>query len=103
LREVEADGSLIVKRILTPKVSAGSGFAITKNLGVDLGFGYSWREYEAQDLFKDSYYNDKLYSGSSTYALWPNSYINLADRDWRNPDKIRENDVTLRAALSFTW
>ena len=103
LREVEADGSLIVKRILTPKVSAGSGFAITKFLDLDLGFGYSWREYEAQDLFKDSYYNDKIYSGSSSYALWPNSYINLADRDWSNPDKIRENDVTLRAALSFTW
>ncbi|HHZ15403.1 MAG TPA: hypothetical protein GX398_04765 [Candidatus Cloacimonetes bacterium] len=103
LREVEADGSLIVKRILTPKLTAGSGFAITDWMGVDLGFGYSWREYEAQDLFKDSYYNDKLYSGSSSYALWPNQYINLADRDWSNPDKIRENDVTLRAALSITW
>ncbi len=103
LREVEADGSLILKRILTPKVSAGSSFPITKFMDVDLGFGYSWREYEAQDLFKDSYYNDKVYSGSSSYALWPNSYIDLADRDWSNPDKIRENDITLRAALSFTW
>ena len=103
LREFEADGSLIAKQILTPKITAGSSFAITKFLQMDLGFAYGWREYEALDLFKDSYYNDKTYSGSSSYALWPNSHIQLKDRDWSNPDKVRENDISLNAALSFTW
>ncbi|HNZ06304.1 MAG TPA: hypothetical protein PKI63_00825, partial [Candidatus Cloacimonadota bacterium] len=72
-------------------------------LQMDLGFGYTWREFEALDLFADSYYNDKTYSGNSTYALWPNSHITLADRGWENPDKVRENNISLNAGLTFNW
>lgn len=103
LRELESDGSIIAKRIISPKISAGTSFALTSFLQMDLGFGYTWREFEALDLFADSYYNDKTYSGNSTYALWPNSHITLADRGWENPDKVRENNISLNAGLTFNW
>jgi len=103
LREVESDGAIIAKRIISPKISAGTSFALTSFLQMDLGFGYTWREFEALDLFADSYYNDKTYSGNSTYALWPNSHITLADRGWENPDKVRENNISLNAGLIFNW
>lgn len=103
LREVESDGSIIAKRIISPKLSAGTSFPLTDFLQMDLGFGYTWREYEALDLFQDTYYNDKTYSGNTTYALWPNQYIALANRGWENPDKVRENNISLNAGLTFTW
>jgi len=103
LRELESDGSIFAKRIISPKISAGTSFALTSFLQMDLGFGYTWREFEALDLFADSYYNDKTYSGNSTYALWPNSHITLADRGWENPDKVRENNISLNAGLTFNW
>ncbi|MDY0151303.1 MAG: hypothetical protein RBS43_03425 [Candidatus Cloacimonas sp.] len=91
------------KKVLTPMFTAGSSIEIHKNLTLDLGFGYTWREYEAVDMFGDAYYNDKTYTGASSYALWPNSHISLQNRGWENPDKIRENNVSLNAGLSFTW
>lgn len=103
LREVEADGNIIAKRILSPKITAGSSFDLTSFLKVDFGFGYTWREYEAVDMFGDSYYNDKKYSGNTNYILWPNSHISLSDRGWDNPDKVRENNISLNAGLSWTW
>jgi len=54
-------------------------------------------------MFTDTYYNDKIYTGSSSYVLWPNSHITLADRGWENPDKVRENNISLNAGLNFTW
>ncbi len=92
-----------VSKILSPMITAGSSIEIMKGLTADLGFGYTWREYEATDLFGDAYYNDKIYTGSSSYVLWPNSHINLQDRGWENPDKIRENNITLNAGLNFVW
>lgn len=92
-----------VRKILTPMFTAGSSVQLTKNLSCDLGFGYTWREFEALDMFGDAYYNDKTYTGSSSYVLWPNSHISLADRGWENPDKVRENNISLNAGLSFTW
>ncbi len=91
------------KKTLTPMITAGSSIALAEGLSLDLGFGYSWREYESLDMFRDTYYNDKLYTGSTTYALWPNSYIVLKDRGWDNPDKVRENFITLKTGLSFVW
>ncbi|MDP2172690.1 MAG: hypothetical protein Q8M98_05580 [Candidatus Cloacimonadaceae bacterium] len=99
----EADGSIIVKKVLSPMITAGSSFPLTKSLTIDLGFGYSWREYEALDMFKDTYYNDKLYTGNSTYVLWPNQYIVLRDRGWENPDKVKENNVSFNSSITFTW
>ena len=91
------------RKTLTPMITAGSSVTLIEGLSLDLGFGYAWREYESLDNFRDAYYNDKLYTGSSTYALWPNSYINLKDRGWDNPDKISENYVTVMTGLTFAW
>lgn len=103
LRNVESDGSIIAKKIVNPQISAGTGFVLAGNFTLDLGFAYTWREYEALDLFSDTYYNDKTYTGASQYALWPNQYIQLTDRGWENPDKVRENNISLNAGLTFTW
>ncbi len=103
LRLEEPDGAIIAKKIVTPTISGGSSVYLSENLHLDLGLGYSWREYEALDLFGDSYYNDKLYTGSNTYKLWPNQYIVLTDRGWDNPDKVRESNVSLSASLSISW
>ncbi|MEF3693906.1 MAG: hypothetical protein V3576_00990 [Candidatus Cloacimonadota bacterium] len=91
------------KKTLTPMITAGSSVALAQGLSLDLGFGFAWREYESLDLFRDSYYDDKIYTGSTTYALWPNSYINLTDRGWDNPDKVSENFISLMTGLSFVW
>lgn len=103
LREVESDGAITAKRILSPKITAGSSFDLTSFLRMDLGFAYTWQEYEALDMFGDSYYNDKTYSGTNSYILWPNSHITLSDRGWENPDKVRENTISLSTGLVFTW
>ena len=84
-------------------ITGGSSIKLMDNLKIDLGFGYTWREYEAVDMFGDAYYNDKQYTGSSSYVLWPNSHITLKNRGWENPDKIRENNISLNAGLNFTW
>lgn len=93
----------MVKKIITPMITGGSGFEITKGLNVDLGFGYGFREYQALDLFPDGYYNDKTYTGSATYTLWPRGYIDLVDRDWGNPDKVKENFITMNVGISYSF
>ncbi len=103
LRLVESDGTIIAKKILTPMLTAGTSIILADNINLDLGFGYTWREYEAVDLFGDAYYNDKTYTGLNTYQLWPNQYIVLADRGWENPDKVRESNISINTSLSITW
>lgn len=103
----DAQGNAITlvhtSKVLTPMITAGSAVELVKGVTLDLGFGYAWRDYQALDLFGDAYYNDKLYTGSSSYALWPTSYINLQNRGWDNPDKVKENYITLNAGLSLSW
>ncbi len=103
LRIVEDDGAIIAKKIITPMITGGSSIHLGHNLNLDLGFSYSWREYEALDLFGDSYYDDTQYTGESSYQLWPNQYIELEDRGWENPDKVRENNIGIKTSLSVTW
>ena len=91
------------KKTLTPMITAGSSIKLMEGLSLDLGFGYAWREHESLDNFRDSYYNDKIYTGNNAYALWPNSHITLKDRGWDNPDKISENYVTVITGLTFAW
>ena len=84
-------------------ITGGSSIPLTDKLHLDLGFGYSWREYEALDLFRDSYYDDRHYTGENSYQLWPNQHIALTDRGWENPDKVRESNISLSTSLSYTW
>ncbi len=87
---------IFARKIVTPMFTIGSGSQLMNNLKWDIGLGYAWRTYEALDLFRDRYYN---YS-----QLWVNpQYINLRDRGWDNPDKVRENFVTLSTGLTLTW
>jgi len=105
--ETDDEGNQIAlvqaNKILTPMITAGSSVEVARNVSLDLGFGYGFREYEALDLFGDAYYNDKIYTGSSSYTLWPTSYIDLQNRGWDNPDKVKENFITLNAGISIGW
>ncbi|MDD3523179.1 MAG: hypothetical protein PHQ41_00590 [Candidatus Cloacimonetes bacterium] len=91
------------KKVISPMITAGSSVQLYKNVVLDLGFGYSWREYQALDLFGDKYYDDTVYTGAANEQLWPNTYIDLQNRDWDNPDKVKENIITLNAGISFSW
>ena len=94
----------ITKKIITPMITAGSGFSLAKNVTVDLGFGYGWREYEAVDMFGDAHYNDRIHTGHSTALLWRNpQHLNLSNRGWENPDKVRESFISLNSGISFKW
>jgi len=95
--------ALFGTKIVTPSITAGSSVNVMKNLVLDIGLIFSWREYQALDLFRDGYYNDKRYTGLSSYIVWPNQYIFPTDRGWENPDKIRETITQLSAGLTWTW
>jgi long-subunit fatty acid transport protein len=93
-------------KIITPTLSAGTGYAISDRVYFDFGIAYAFRTFEALDLFKDTYYNDKLYNeGATSYMLWPNSShsIVLVDRGWENPDSVRETFVKVLASITYTW
>ena len=98
-----AQPSLEAIKIITPTITGGSSFPIMKNVVADIGISFSWREYEALDLFRDGYYNDKNYTHLTSYLLWPNSYILPSDRGWENPDKVRESFTQLSAGLTWTF
>jgi len=90
-------------KITTPTVSVGTGFAVSKNVMIDLSGSYSFREYQALDLFADSYYNDKTYTGLTSYLLWPNSHITPSDRGWENPDTVKESFYQLMTSVTWRW
>ncbi len=89
------DNGQYARKLTMPSITTGTGYEITKGLNLDFALTYSFREYEALDLFADSFY----YSGHS--YLWPNTHINIQDRDWDNPDKVKE--AFLKANVSFTY
>lgn len=95
--------TLETTKVITPSITAGSSVSIRDNLVLDIGLSFSWREYEALDMFRDRYYNDKQYSGLTSYLVWPNSYITPTDRGWDNPDKVRESFTKLSTSLTYTW
>ncbi len=79
--------------LMTPSVAFGTGFEISNSLRADLGFTYSFRKYETLDLFMDEYYD---YS-----SLWPNTHIDLQNRDWSNPDTVKENIFDFMFSLTL--
>jgi hypothetical protein len=94
--------SLMGTKVITPAITAGSSFGISKNIVVDMGLSFSWREYQAVDLFRDSYYNDSNYH-TGGFFLWPNTHIALTDRGWENPDKVRESFTQFSTGITWTW
>jgi hypothetical protein len=90
-------------KYISPAITAGSSVNISKRFTFDLAIAYTWREYQALDLFMDTYYDDTHYTGLNNEVLWPNTYIELKDRGWENPDQVRENIISLTTSLSFKW
>ncbi len=79
--------------LMTPAVALGTGFQFSNSLRADLGFTYSFRKYETLDLFMDEYYENS--------SLWPNTHINLQNRDWSNPDTVKENIFDFMFSLTL--
>ncbi|MBN2828973.1 MAG: outer membrane protein transport protein, partial [Candidatus Cloacimonetes bacterium] len=50
------DNFLYAIKLNMPSITAGSGYEVMKNLTLDFALTYSFREYEALDLFPDSFY-----------------------------------------------
>jgi hypothetical protein len=84
-------------------ITAGSSVATVQERNSGSGIWLQWREYQALDLFGDKYYDDTVYTGAANEQRWPNTYIDLQNRDWDNPDKVKENIITLNAGISFSW
>ncbi|MBN1948753.1 MAG: outer membrane protein transport protein [Candidatus Cloacimonetes bacterium] len=92
----EQEGLTFANKVVTPTFSVGSGFTLWQKLEMDFSCTFSNRQYDALDLFQDSFYDYEI--------LWTNYYyLNLADRGWENPDAVNENFLGLQAALSYTW
>lgn len=81
------------QKVTMPGFSAGTGFTVYKNLGMDLGLEYSLRKYDQVDLFGDSYYDQE--------GLW--NEMEPVDRDWDNPDQVDESLFTVQASLTWHW
>lgn len=79
--------------LMTPTVALGTGFEFSNRLRADLGFTYSFRTYETLDLFMDEYYDNA--------NLWPNTHIDLQNRDWSNPDTVKENIFDFMFSLTL--
>jgi len=94
--------SLTGTKVITPAITAGSSFSVAKNVVIDMGLSFSWREYQAVDMFRDSYYNDSNYH-TGGFFLWPNTHILLVDRGWDNPDKVRESFTQFSTGITWTW
>jgi len=92
-------------KIITPSITAGSSVELVKNLVLDIGLSFSWREYQALDMFRDGYYDDRNYTGLTSYIpdIWPNSYIYPTDRGWENADKVRESFTQFSTGITWTW
>ncbi len=87
--------SLMDNTVGIPTYTAGTGFAVMKNVSLDISGEFSNRTYEALDLFMDSYYNkDGLWSGSS---------YEPEDRGWDKADTVNEKFVKLQASLTYKW
>ncbi len=92
----EDSGITFADKVITPAFTAGTGFELLDRFIVDIGLKFSNRQYEALDLFMDSYYDYD--------ALWANpQYIDLQDRGWENPDTVKETILELKTSVSFNW
>lgn len=92
----DQEGITFADKIIQPSFSVGSGFVLLNKFTVDLGLQYTNRQYEALDLFMDSYYDYP--------ALWENYiYLDLQDRGWENPDTVKEKFLELKTSISYKW
>ncbi|MCD4795598.1 MAG: hypothetical protein K8R49_00285 [Candidatus Cloacimonetes bacterium] len=89
-------GKVFADRVTIPAFTAGTGFTFLENFNFDVSFEFSTRQYEALDLFPDSFYDyDELWE-------FP-QYLNFQDRGWENPDTVKETFFGLHTSISFKW
>jgi hypothetical protein len=101
----EDSGFVFANEITMPTFTAGTGFTFLEKFTFDISLEYSNRQYEALDLFGDSYYWDEDHAYDE---LWENSYWiheggGIQDRGWENPDTVNETFINLKSAISFKW
>jgi hypothetical protein len=90
------DGITFADKVYMPSFSAGTGFNLLSKFNVDISFEYGNRQFEALDLFDDSYYDHE--------ELWANyQYLNLQDRGWENPDTVKETLLQLKTSITYSW
>jgi len=90
------------RAIALPSVSIGTGFNITDHFHLNIAATYGRREYIALDLFRDGYYDDRVYTGSNNSNLWSRNFV-PADRGWDNPDNVTESFLKMFTSVSFRW
>ena len=96
--EIKYNGETIAfaDKVTMPSFSAGTGFNLLSKFAVDISLEYANRQYEALDLFQDSYYDHA--------ELWANYiYLNLQDRGWENPDTVKETLLQLKTSITYKW
>ncbi len=92
----EHSGKVFADKVTIPTFTAGTGFTLLENFNCDISFEFSNRQYEALDLFMDSFYDyDELWE-------YP-QYLNLQDRNWENPDTVKETFINIQSSISFKW
>ena len=98
-------GLVFADKVTMPAFTAGTGFTFMENFYFDIAIEYANRQYEALDLFMDSYYwgDDGAYED-----LWENSYYiglngGIQDRGWENPDTVKETFFNIQTSISFKW
>ncbi len=90
------DGFTFADKVTLPTFSVGTGFEILDKFTFDFGLELTNRQYETLDLFMDSHYDYE--------ELWANpQYLNFADRDWSNPDLVKETFLNLQTSISYKW
>jgi len=90
------DGFTFADKVTLPTFSVGTGFEILDKFIFDFGLELTNRQYETLDLFMDSNYDYE--------ELWANpQYLNFEDRDWSNPDLVKETFLNLQTSISYKW
>jgi len=92
-RTLSEEDFIYSDKIISPTFSAGTGFIFMEKFQIDISGEYTYRKYEALDLFMDSHYN---YS-----QLW--NEIEPADRGWENPDQVSESFFNVITSISYKW
>ncbi|MFC1887739.1 OmpP1/FadL family transporter [Candidatus Cloacimonadota bacterium] len=92
-RTVHEDDFAYSDKVVGPTFSAGTGFVFMNKFHIDISGEYTYRKFEALDLFMDSYYDQP--------GLWND--IVPADRGWENPDQVSESFFNVLTSITYKW
>jgi hypothetical protein len=92
-RTIYEDQFVYSDKIVGPTFSAGTGFLFMEKFFIDISGEYTYRKFEALDLFMDGVYNIP--------GLWDD--IQPADRGWDNPDQVSESFFNVITSITYKW